>query len=108
MENFINTQQRFVLGQDKQVPSFDLVIKEGGRLGQLNIRRRALYRNPNKRIKEQRCLGKEGHMRLHYTRSPKVRSGNDLQSTERTSKIRSSSNNENTEQSVCLRVHIHM
>lgn len=54
------------------------------------------------RTKEQRCLRKEGQMRLRYTRSPKIRSGNDPQSTERTSKIRSYSNNENTEENCVL------
>lgn len=35
------------------------------------------------RTQEQKCLGKEGQMRLRYTRSPKIRSGNDP-TTERT------------------------
>ena len=41
-------------------------------------------------------------------RSPKIRSGNDPQSTERTRKIRSYSNNENPEESCVLERTIHM
>lgn len=60
------------------------------------------------RTKEQRCLGKEGQMRLCYTTSPKIRSGNDPSQRKGQGRSEVIQTMRIQKKVMCLNVHIHM